>query len=312
MPPHEQGEPVYDVKNATGVYAGMAGTLSGFAFTAIVLLLTEFPTNCAADPHCPYLRQRALMALVIAFIGCGISGFAFGVVAAVGDHRRRLRAAFFAGNGFIVALAHLLWAVAVLAKLFLMRTGGATEVSVTLGVSLGTIGTYMVAPLFLLLAARAFEYSWLQEQAVRLRRQSAKEAREHKQQASESRGRPKGSTDGPVKLSWSPRVRLCWFGMVPILLVVAVVYWVLEGSLLTHWTPEAFDRLSLASGIFVVAMVASTLLSVTRKPKLDSFLASKGDRAASVSSASSVGGLAWLPVVLMGLLLSVLILVLPK
>lgn len=85
---HDEGH--YDVAEATGVYAGMAGVLSGFAFVALLLLFRDPPPDCSSA-RCQYLLGRAVVALIVGFIGCGIAGFAFGVVAsapAPGQSRR--------------------------------------------------------------------------------------------------------------------------------------------------------------------------------------------------------------------------------
>jgi hypothetical protein len=64
--------PHYDVRQASRVYAGTAGTLAGFAFTVIVILMTR-QTDCAPgspDPLCgglDVLRGRAVAALFVAF-----------------------------------------------------------------------------------------------------------------------------------------------------------------------------------------------------------------------------------------------------
>lgn len=282
----DRARPDYDVKNATGVYAGMAGTLSGFAFTAIVLLIREVPAVC--DPDCQSLRQRALVALVVGFIGCGISGFAFGVVAAERDHRRRLRAAFFAGNGFIVALAHLLWAVAVLTHLFLTAPkGDVPHVRVALASSLGAIGTYILAPLFLLLAARAFEKSWSSERSVG---------------ASTNHDR-----ENPSVLGDNPWVHLWSFLTAPILLVAGVASWGFAGSALTDWSAASFDWLSAGSGVLIVAMGIFTLVGVmarTAKQPASSNTAR--------NPASSYYGLMWCPVIVTSVILACLIILLPK
>ncbi len=207
---------MYDVRKASSVYASMAGVLSGFAFTAIVLLATRrkeelpFPLETS-------LGERALLALIVAFIGCGISGFTFAVVAGEAEPSRHSQlAAFFAGNGLIVSVAHLLWGVSVLASQAIPTPRA------WVGISLGTMAAYVLAPLFLLLAVRELE------------------------------------RDGLTKSSSLS------FGIGYCGLFLAGIVWAIWDSYLTRWSSEFFYTMFLGSGLFVVAVGATTLVTVGR------------------------------------------------
>lgn len=123
---------MYDARKASSVYASMAGVLSGFAFTAIVILVTT-------------------------------------------------------PNGAFAVLANL--------------TIPTPRASV--GISLGTMAAYLLAPLFLLLAIRELEHEHLY----------------HPQLARNS------------KLS---------FGISYSLLFFAVVFWAISDSYLEQWRPGVF------------------------------------------------------------------------
>lgn len=60
----------YDPREASRVYAMAAAMLSGFSLAAIVLLAASDSPEIEAT-----VRDRALLALVVTFIGCGLSAF---------------------------------------------------------------------------------------------------------------------------------------------------------------------------------------------------------------------------------------------
>ncbi|HDP98384.1 MAG TPA: hypothetical protein ENN22_04265 [bacterium] len=108
----------YDVRSASQTYSNIAAVLAGFAFAAVVLVV-QIPT-LLNNANAPILRDRATIALLIAFFGCVAAAFTFGVVA--GEEKLALRShaiALCGGTGFSLSSGYIFWGLASLIKLFL-------------------------------------------------------------------------------------------------------------------------------------------------------------------------------------------------
>jgi hypothetical protein len=107
--------PHYDPRQSSRSFASTASTLAGFAFTAIVLLLTRTPAKTA-----DWQRQSIVAALFLSFFGCLTCAFLYPAVGAEEALSRRAHAmSAFAGCAFATSLAFLFWAVVAIVKVFL-------------------------------------------------------------------------------------------------------------------------------------------------------------------------------------------------
>ena len=126
----------FDVRAASQQYSNIAGTLSGFAITIVIIIAQ------ANNPNIGGLdivrRNIAATGLLVSFFGFITSSFVFAVIS--GEEELTPKAnqmAFLAGSGFSLSMTFFFWSIATFLKAFLVD-----EIS--------TI-TYKIFPIFLIL-----------------------------------------------------------------------------------------------------------------------------------------------------------------
>jgi hypothetical protein len=146
---HGPARPHYDLRHSSRNFASTAGTLAGFALTVIVLLVTRTPdcTVAPVDPLCAgqIVRERAVVALLVAFFGCIVSAFLFPVISgeeviAPRSHGMSL----FTAGAFSIAVIFLFWSLSIVVDLFVGTVQGSV-VHVADGL---TIAVAVLAPAY--------------------------------------------------------------------------------------------------------------------------------------------------------------------
>ncbi|NOK71587.1 MAG: hypothetical protein GFH25_541324n30 [Chloroflexi bacterium AL-N10] len=110
----------YDIRVAAQHYANIAGLLGGFAFTIIILVTQE---NDAFFSGAEVTRRNlAAVGFFIAFFGCLLASFVFGLIASEEAlTSRATHMAFFAGIGFSLSISLLFWSLATILRAFLVE-----------------------------------------------------------------------------------------------------------------------------------------------------------------------------------------------
>jgi Co/Zn/Cd efflux system component len=103
----------FNIAITAGFYSQLAGVLAGFAFAALILLLTVRLAPPSTPPTTPSPFARSTRVLVVAFVGLVLTSVNYAVLA--GDTSNSPRSALLellAGLGFASSGALLLYAIA--------------------------------------------------------------------------------------------------------------------------------------------------------------------------------------------------------
>lgn len=111
--------PLYNVRTAAQGYSNIAGVLAGFAFAAVVLVVSNPRAGNVLETGVP-LQDWVTIAFLIAFFGCTLSAFVYSVVAAEEILAPRTNMiALFGAAGFSVSISFVLWGLVSLIHIFL-------------------------------------------------------------------------------------------------------------------------------------------------------------------------------------------------
>ncbi|MEO1391072.1 MAG: hypothetical protein AAFV85_27375, partial [Cyanobacteria bacterium J06634_6] len=109
----------YDARTVAQQYSNIAGILSGFAFTVIILVAQE--NGAASDAVSTLQNNLSAISFFVAFFGTTLSSFVFALVSGEEALTPRVnQMAFFGGLGFSLAMSLLFWSVASVLDSFLV------------------------------------------------------------------------------------------------------------------------------------------------------------------------------------------------